>query len=65
MKRFVLRANVEVVFTEDDLWPERDGPEEPTEHHVRAMILDCGGIVRVLRDWNLQQEVDWDVVERG
>jgi hypothetical protein len=65
MKKFVFRVNVEVVLTEDDLWPDRDGPEDPTEHHVRQLIKEEGGIVSVLHDWTLESDIDWDVVKLG
>lgn len=37
----------------DELWPDGDGPANPTTSDVAALIARCGGIAPVIDDWNL------------
>lgn len=62
MKKFKITYTVECELTAEDLWPDGNAPEQPTTLHVRSLIRECGGIYRVLNDWNLHQtSSSWDV----
>lgn len=62
MKKFKITYTVECELTAEDLWPDGDAPEQPATVHVRSLIRECGGIYRVLDDWNLHQTSSrWDV----
>ena len=53
MKTFILSVVGSVVLSEDAIWPDGDAPENPTEEDVEHLIEECGGIGRVIDDWNL------------
>lgn len=55
MKRFRISITCEVELDLDDLWPDGDAPDNPTEQDVRRLIDRDGGPIRILDDWNL-----WD-----
>ena len=40
-------------LTIDEVWPDRDGPAEPTAEDVVAAMKRTGRIERMMRDWNL------------
>ena len=63
MKKFVIRYEAEATLDVKALWPDGDAPENPTEDDVRELIESCGGIHRVLGDWNLGDRDLYDVVE--
>jgi hypothetical protein len=61
-KKFKIRYTVECELTVEDLWPDCGGPDSPSSLHVRELVRECGGIYRVLDDWNLHQtSSSWDV----
>jgi hypothetical protein len=62
VKKFKLRYVVECELTVEDLWPDGDAPESPSNLHVRELIRRDGGILNVLNEWNLHQTSSvWDV----
>lgn len=60
-KKFVISIIVDETLGIDQLWPDGDAPENPTAEDVICLIEECGGAVEIIRDWNLQ--VDLDVYE--
>jgi hypothetical protein len=59
--RFYLTIEVSVTLCKGELWPDGDGPEDPTEADVLALIKSEGGPIEILRDWGLEDDVDVDV----
>lgn len=55
--QFFLSYNIEAQFTVDELWPDGDAPEHPTVEDVHRLIEECGGLERVIDEW--------DLIERG
>jgi hypothetical protein len=53
--------------TAEEIWPDGDGPEDPTAEDVAAVMRAEGSKYRVLFDWNLldyeELEVSVDGVE--
>ncbi len=42
-------------LTVEQVWPDGDAPDNPTADDVAAVIKQCGGLRRVLDDWNLDR----------
>lgn len=57
MKTFGIEINIYNKLTEKELWPDGDGPENPTEEDVKKLIEKHGGIANIIKDWNLYN--DW------
>ena len=55
-KRFTITIESTVTLLADEIWPDGDAPENPTEQDVRDLVAAHGGPVRVLRDWSLADE---------
>lgn len=58
MKKFSLSYTIDVMLNAEDLWPDGDGPADPTEADVLQLIAKCGGIRNVIEDWNLDPDGD-------
>ena len=54
-KKFLLQYTIDCTVSLDELWPENDGPENPTVEDVEDLINSCGGWERVILDWNLAE----------
>lgn len=50
---FRLSLDIMVDLSVDDLWPDGDAPENPTEDDVHALISKSGGARQIVIDWNL------------
>jgi hypothetical protein len=50
---FSFNIEVDETFDIADLWPDGDGPENPTLDDVVKLIQTCGGPDQVASDWNL------------
>lgn len=61
-KRFTLHVFGDIDLSADDIWPDGKGPTHPTTADVISLI-HADGIGRVIRDWNLEGELDCDVSE--
>lgn len=48
---FVFELDIEL--KESEMWPDGDAPENWTEDDVKTLVAQCGGPLRVLRDWDL------------
>lgn len=57
-KKFVISIVVDETLGIEELWPDGDAPENPTAEDVQLLIEDCGGAEMIIRDWNLEVEVD-------
>lgn len=62
-KRFAINYTLDVILDTKELWPNSDGPANPTEEDVELLIKKCGGIEKVIVDWNLVQDGDLTVTE--
>jgi len=56
-RRFRLTVECDVVINSRHLWPDGNGPADPTVDDVKKLIEDCGGAYSVVRDWNLDNEL--------
>jgi hypothetical protein len=54
---FFVTIQVNVTLKKSEMWPDGDGPDEPTEADVLALIGDEGGPIEILREWNLGDDV--------
>lgn len=59
---FYVTIDVTVTLKKSELWPDGDGPADPTEADVLALIKSEGGPVEILREWNLTDDIDLRVV---
>ena len=50
---FSIRYEIDITLRVDQIWPDGDAPENPTIADVHDIIEQCGGIERVICDWNL------------
>lgn len=55
---FYVTIDVAVTLKKSELWPDGDGPADPTEADVLALIKSEGGPVEILREWNLIDDID-------
>ena len=70
-KIFSFQFSGGVDLTEDDIWPDGDGPENPTVDDVKDVINDIYesifrsgyGMADFIRDWNLEDEVKLNIRE--
>lgn len=56
--RFHITIEVNVDLDYEELWPDGDGPLDPTEDDVRRLISKEGGPSRIIDEWNLQDDLD-------
>lgn len=55
--KFRVYFDGEVTLPVVDIWPDGDGPDEPTPEDVKKVMEKCGGKGFVLNDWNLLSEL--------
>jgi hypothetical protein len=63
MSSFRISIQIDEQFTKEDLWPDGDEPENPTAKDVVELIRKCGGVKRIIEDWNLFDYIEctvWD-----
>jgi hypothetical protein len=53
VKGFYIDVQSTTFLTIEELWPDGDAPEDPTERDVRALVDREGGARRVIEDWDL------------
>lgn len=59
MKKFRIRAVSDYVLTEKQIWPDGDGPENPTAEDVQELIdSEYHSTMQMLEEWNLEPELD-------
>ncbi len=61
---FDLSISIDVSIAASDLWPDGDGPENPTVQDVENLIKDCGGWDTVLTEWNLIESLRGTVIDQ-
>lgn len=61
-KKFDIILYGDYTLTEDQIWPNGDGPENPTEQDVVDAINTDGGPDEVVTRWNLSVDVTVDEV---
>lgn len=44
-------------LTVEDIWPDGNAPENPTDEDVAVRMREYGDVFTTLRDWNLRPEV--------
>ncbi len=60
-RTFLIQVTGAVRLTKSQLWPDGDGPENPTVEDVEELIEESGGISCVIRDWGLEESFEPDV----
>ena len=58
MKKFSISYTIDVILDASEIWPDKDGPSDPTAADVLEVIEQCGGIRRVISDWDLDPNGD-------
>ena len=53
IKLFIISYEMETELDTHQLWPDGDAPDNPSCEDVRSLIEEHGGIVRVIKAWNL------------
>lgn len=54
---FLVTISDYIEMTVEDIWPDGDGPENPTDEDVATAMREYGSKQRVLRDWELLNDV--------
>lgn len=62
-QQFTIRIPSDFELTVEDIWPDGDAPENPTPEDVKKVIKEAGGIVTILRDWDLLDRTDFEVLD--
>jgi len=62
--RFYIEITYEAEFPIDSLWPDKDGPENPTVEDVQRLIRGVG-IEEVAHDWFLRGDARLHVQRLG
>lgn len=52
-----------VLFLYEELWPDGDGPENPTEGDVRQLIAESGGPSVVIEEWGVDYNLETHVYQ--
>lgn len=67
MRRFRIVYTLDVVLSESQIWPDGDGPENPTASAVEDLIESEGGIIKVIDEWSLDtaSAYHYEVTEMG
>lgn len=55
MRSFNIAITAEWDLSEDEIWPDGDGPENPTTADVIAELTKIRPQRRALHDWNLDE----------
>lgn len=61
MAKFYIRVEGYVQLDAEDIWPDGDGPTNPTAADVQKVVDDtCGleGLGGLLKEWNLEDDCD-------
>lgn len=52
-KTISINYDLDFSFDVDEIWPDGDAPDNPTEDDVWEVIRECGGVAKILADWDL------------
>lgn len=55
---FIVHIEEDIYLTVGEVWPDKDGPKDPTAEDVAEAMEQAGRKQRVLRDWCLLQDPD-------
>lgn len=58
---FHFSISADVSLEVEDIWPDGDAPENPTVDDVVKVIEQCGGKMRVIEDWDLDDDLMLDI----
>lgn len=56
-KTFHFSIEADVSLDVDEIWPDKNAPENPTLEDVIAVIRKDGGMRAVLEEWGLQNDI--------
>jgi hypothetical protein len=65
-KKFRITYTIDVTLTEAEMWPDEDGPANPTAEDVARLIRKEGGFPHIIDEWNLDDgfnKRNFDVIE--
>ena len=52
-------------MTTEEIWPDGDGPENPTASDVKNRMINQGGKASLLSGWNLETDLDIAIVDEA
>lgn len=52
-KKFRIVYQIDVTLSKKEIWPDKDGPKNPTAEDVTKVIEACGGFPKIIDTWNL------------
>jgi hypothetical protein len=55
--RFIVSIEYDPMFSKTQVWPDGDGPENPTAEDVAEVMRRSGGVDSWLMDWNMRLSV--------
>ena len=58
---FSFSVSADYHFTIEQIWPDGDAPENPTAQDVAKVVEDCGGVLAVFADWDLEDGIQLHV----
>jgi hypothetical protein len=63
MKNVVIEFQGSVALSVAEIWPDGDAPEEPHVRDVIEKMQAAGSKLRMLDDWNLEQDLTISVTD--
>lgn len=57
-KLFTVSISFDYDFSIDELWPNGDAPENPTVQDVVDLINKCGGVSKIICDWDIDRNLE-------
>ena len=59
---FCISILIEECMTVDEIWPDGNAPQNPTEEDVRKAFMSCGrNVFQTAEDWGMTQGAELDV----
>jgi hypothetical protein len=58
---FTIHIEADYFLTLNEIWPDGDGPDDPTAKDVKAAMEACGSKREVLRDWGMLTDLEVSV----
>lgn len=63
MRKFVIVYEIAANIEPSQLWPDGNGPGDPTSEDIKQEIENHGGVTRVIEKWNLEDLAHYEVYE--
>ena len=63
VKKFTFHYSGTVSLDVDSIWPDGDGPKNPTAEDVAKVVEECGGCATIIRDWSLEGDVSLTITD--